>query len=129
MLPVPLSHMENVLSLQTRQIGLCCCFSPEAQPSIRRIRLPTFNSTEHFARSNAVYESWEVFEKRLFHKAVNLLQKHSGASDGSSEKTNLSRPAMLWHKLLLSNNFSGLVHAFISDIHTSHFVTHIYTIQ
>lgn len=72
MLPVPFSHMENVLSLQTRQIVLCCCFSPEAQPSIRRVRLPTCNSTEHFVRSNAVYESWEVFEKRLFHKEVNF---------------------------------------------------------
>lgn len=73
MLPVPVSHMENVLSLQTRQIVLCCCFSPKAQPSIRRIRLPTFNIIEHFVKSNALYEFWEVFEKRLFHKEVNLL--------------------------------------------------------
>lgn len=45
-LPVPASHMETVLSLQTREIVLCCCFSPQAQPSIRRIKLPTLDSTE-----------------------------------------------------------------------------------
>lgn len=46
MLPVRASHMETVLSLQTREIVLCCCFSPQAQPSIRRIKLPTLDSTE-----------------------------------------------------------------------------------
>lgn len=71
-LPVPVSHMENVLSLQTRQIVLCCCFSPKAQPSIRRIRLPAFNIIEHFVKSNALYEFWEVFEKRLSHEEANL---------------------------------------------------------
>jgi len=44
-LPVQASHMETVLRLQTRQIVLCCCFGPQAQLSIRRIKFPTLDST------------------------------------------------------------------------------------
>lgn len=86
-LPVQASHMETVLSLQTRQIVLCCCFGPQAQLSIRRIKFPTSDRTEYFIWSSAIYESWEVFERQLFHKEIHMLQKHAGASDSSSERT------------------------------------------
>lgn len=121
-LPVPVSHMENVLSLQTRQIVLCCCFSPKAQPSIRRIRLPAFNIIEHFVKSNALYEFWEVFEKKAISwggKLASVPPKDAGASDSSTKKTTLYSTAILWHKPLLRINFSGLVHHFISDTHSS----------
>lgn len=107
MLPVRASHMETVLSLQTREIVLCCCFSPQAQPSIRRIKLPTLDSTElafFFFLTNAIYKFWKVFEKQLFYKEVYMLQKHAGASSSSSnissEKTILHRLVILWHKPL-----------------------------